>query len=102
MDEIHPLLKRQLKKFLGIEDGLPKDNNDFYSMVNQSYWQADRDHNKLQRSLMLSSQELFDRNKELQAVFQTFPDAFFRIDHSGTILSHKISRQDEDVSVPEK
>lgn len=102
MDEIHPLLKRQLKKFLGIEDGLPKDHLDFYMMVNESYWQADRDHHKLQRSLTISSQELFDRNTEMQAIFQTFPDAFFRIDHSGVILSHKISKQNEDVDVPEK
>lgn len=100
-NEIHPLLKRQIKKFFGITEGLPEVNQEFFQMINLSYWQADRDRKRLERSLMISSKELFQRNTEMQSIFQAFPDVFFRVDTNGIILSYKISHK-ENVLVPEK
>ncbi len=89
MEQMHSLLKRQLKRYFGGHDFMPKEWEGFIEAVNNAYWQSDNDRNMLERSLELSSQELLQANSELRAIFQAFPDLFFRLDDKGTILDCK-------------
>ncbi|MBW1678140.1 MAG: PAS domain-containing protein, partial [Deltaproteobacteria bacterium] len=89
MKQTHSLLKRQLKRYLGGQNFMPKEWQDFIEAVNNAYCQSDNDRNMLERSLELSSQELLQANSELRAIFQAFPDLFFRLDNEGTILDCK-------------
>ena len=59
--------------------------------VNEAYWQMDLDREMLERSLDLSSQELLQANSEMRAIFQAFPDLFFRTDIEGKILDYQAS-----------
>ncbi|MDO9566111.1 MAG: PAS domain S-box protein [Candidatus Desulfaltia sp.] len=89
MEQIHSLLKRQLKKHFVRLDLLPKEWQKFLEMVNDAYHQFDDDRNMIAHALDLSSQELLQANSEMRAMFQTFPDILFRLDTKGTILDCK-------------
>src|ERR1035438_3886084 len=89
MAPLHSLLKRQLKRHFGSLVACPKNLEGFLDAVNEAYWQADGDRSMLERSLELSSQELLAANSEMRAVFQTFPDLYFRLDAAGKILEVK-------------
>jgi PAS domain S-box-containing protein len=89
MEQMHSLLKRQLKRYLGRQDAIPEEWRGFVEAVNDAYWQSDSDRNMLERSLEFSSQELLQANSELRAIFQALPDLFLRLDNEGTILDHK-------------
>jgi diguanylate cyclase (GGDEF)-like protein/PAS domain S-box-containing protein len=87
--EWHSLLKRQIKKYF--PDGIPQGyNQEFIKAVHEAYIGFDQDRGILERSLDLSSQELFQANTDMRAVFRAFPDLFFRVDHDGVILDHKV------------
>ena len=68
MEKLHPLLKRQLKKFLKVKkiEDAPEDLLPFLNAINDAYWQSDEDRRMLERSLELSSEELLSANKKLQ------------------------------------
>ncbi len=89
MEQMHSLLKRQLKRHPGRQDAIPEEWQGFVEAVNDAYWQSDSDRNMLERSLELSSQELLQANSELRAIFQALPDLFLLLDNEGTILDHK-------------
>jgi len=89
MEQMHSLLKRQLKRYFKGRDAIPEEWQGFIEAVNDAYWQSDSDRNMLERSLELSSQELLQANSELRAIFQALPDLFLLLDNEGTILDHK-------------
>ena len=89
MEQMHSLLKRQLKRYFKGRDAIPEEWQGFVEAVNDAYWQSDSDRNMLERSLELSSQELLQANSELRAIFQALPDLFLLLDNEGTILDHK-------------
>ncbi len=89
MESTHSLLKRQLKRHLGDTNSIPHEWQSFLEAVNTAYEEYDADRRMLERSLELSSQELLQRNSEMRAVYQAFPDLFFRLDTDGTILDYK-------------
>jgi signal transduction histidine kinase len=62
--ELHPLLRRQLRKVLGGVD-VPEAMIAFVAQVNEAYLQADDERRMLERAFELSSQELLDANEEL-------------------------------------
>lgn len=67
MDDPHSLLERQLRKSSCCEiDDMSDELEDFVERVNQSYHNFDHDHQLLERSLELSSDELVETNKELR------------------------------------
>jgi PAS domain S-box-containing protein len=82
-------------------DSIPKEWETFIDAINEAYWQMDMDREMLERSLELSSQELLQKNSEMSAVYQAFPDLFFRTDADGTILDYKASGETS-VLFPEK
>jgi len=63
---MHKLLLRQLKRHIGVLDAIPPNWQAFIDAVNESYHQADADRALLEHSLDLSSQELLERNRQLQ------------------------------------
>ena len=63
---MHKLLLRQLKRHIGVLDAIPPNWQAFIDAVNESYDQADADRALLEHSLELSSQELMERNRQLQ------------------------------------
>lgn len=63
---MHPLLQRQLKRYLGNTDGLPATLDRFLSQVDEAYANADSDRTRLERALDLSSAELNQRNAALK------------------------------------
>ena len=63
---MHKLLLRQLKRHIGMLGAIPPNWQAFIDAVNDSYHQADADRALLEHSLELSSQELMERNRQLQ------------------------------------
>jgi rsbT co-antagonist protein RsbR len=63
---MHKLLLRQLKRHIGVLDVIPPNWAAFIDAVDESYHQADADRALLEHSLELSSQELMERNRQLQ------------------------------------
>ena len=102
MESTHSLLKRQLKRHLGDTNSIPHEWQSFLEAVNTAYEEYDADRRMLERSLELSSQELLQRNSEMRAVYQAFPDLFFRLDTDGTILDYKAGSTADLYLSPEK
>ena len=66
MNELHGLLKRQLRRFAGnTSESVPEEQTDLLRAINDAYWQFDADRRMLEHSLELTSQELLERNAEL-------------------------------------
>ncbi|NUQ80235.1 MAG: response regulator [Bacteroidetes bacterium] len=89
MSEQHPLLNRQIRKYLDNDPQLIEKIGGFLSAVQSAYEQADSDRKMLERSLELSSGELVKSNTELRAIFRAFPDMFFLVNGSGIIIEHR-------------
>ena len=89
MEKTHSLLKRQMKKAFGDDFIITDQWKKFIEMVNDAYDAADTDRRMLERSLELSSQELFQANSEMRAIFEAIPDLLFRVDADGIILDCK-------------
>ena len=87
IDNIHRLLKRQCQKHLPNSDNLPRDYESLMLAINDTYWHTEDERKMLERSLELSSQELIQRNSEIQAIFKALPDIFLRISRDGLILA---------------
>jgi diguanylate cyclase (GGDEF)-like protein/PAS domain S-box-containing protein len=68
MIELHSLLKRQLRRFIGNTESLPAGQAELLQAVNEAYLQFDSDRRMLENSLELTSQELLERNAELNRV----------------------------------
>lgn len=96
---MHRLLKRQLKRYLGIvnPEDIPPDLKKFIKAIGNAYEQSDADRLMLERSMELSSQELLEVNTQMRAAI---PDLFLRLDRDGTILDYKPGHTNEDVYVP--
>lgn len=67
MSERHSLLGRQIRRFLGSEEGLSAGCRSFLDAVDAAYRQADDDRAMVERSMDLSSQELTEANNALRA-----------------------------------
>ncbi|MCM8814331.1 MAG: PAS domain-containing protein, partial [Candidatus Omnitrophica bacterium] len=93
VENMHVLLKRQLKKHI-LPDGVLQAQDPLFSAINEMYQHNDAERKLLERSLELSSQELMQRNSEIQAIFNALPDMFLRLDKQGTIVSFKAGARD--------
>ncbi len=85
-ENLHPLLIRQLRKNFGDLRFIPEDIKPLLRTVSESYEHYDEDRKLLERSLDLSSDELFQANSEMRAIVKLLPDIFFRLDREGKIL----------------
>jgi len=67
MNELHSLLKRQLRRFTGETKSFIEEQTDFLRAINEAYLQFDADRRMLEHSLELTSQELLEANTELSS-----------------------------------
>ena len=72
---MHRLLRRQLRKYLGVEDEVPAPLQAFLAAVDAAYADFDSDRAMLERSLELSSKELADAHGEAMQVRRRLTDA---------------------------
>ncbi len=84
---MHRLLRRQLRKHLGVEDEVPAALQPFVAAVDAAYADFDSDRAMLERSLELSSKELSEaRDKATQAqrrltdALESISEGFFLYD----------------------
>jgi PAS domain S-box-containing protein len=84
MEQMHSLLKRQIRRHLGSPDSFPQEWQRFIAAVNDAYVQSDADRALLEHSLELSSQELLAANSKLRAAYERLidssPDGVFAFD----------------------
>ena len=62
---MHPLLQRQIKRFIGEFETLPADYAALFDAVGESYEGADRDRAMIERSLDIASREMLEQNQAL-------------------------------------
>ncbi len=67
MNELHSLLKRQIRRFTGETESLPHEQANLFQAINDAYLQFDVDRRMLEHSLELTSQELLEANAELSS-----------------------------------
>src|ERR687891_1179340 len=72
---MHRLLRRQLKKHLGVEDEVPAMLQSFVAAVDAAYADSDSDRAMLERSLELSSKELSGTRDEATEARRRLTDA---------------------------
>jgi PAS domain-containing protein len=72
---MHRLLRRQLRKYLGVEEEVPAALQRFVAAVDAAYADFDSDRAMLERSLELSSKELSDARDEATAARRRLTDA---------------------------
>ncbi|MGH6916406.1 MAG: PAS-domain containing protein, partial [Geminicoccaceae bacterium] len=72
---MHRLLRRQLRKYLGVEDEVPAALKSFVAAVDAAYADLDGDRAILERSLELSSKELSDARDQAMKARQRLIDA---------------------------
>src|SRR5918994_1662048 len=72
---MHRLLRRQLRKYLDVEDEVPPPLSAFVAAVEAAYADFDSDRAMLERSLELSSKELSDARDEATAARRRLTDA---------------------------
>jgi len=64
---MHRLLKRQIKQFLGDEAIIPDNLTALFKAINKSYTYYEDNRKLLERSMDISSQELFEANAQLRS-----------------------------------
>jgi signal transduction histidine kinase/CheY-like chemotaxis protein len=72
---MHRLLRRQLRKYLGVDDEVPAALKHFVAAVDAAYADFDSDRAMLERSLELSSKELSDTRDEATEARRRLTDA---------------------------
>ena len=66
IDDLHPLLKRQLKKHMSVQGVVPAEIAPFAQSVNESYQLYEQSRELVERAMTLSSEELFEKNNLLE------------------------------------
>lgn len=94
MEQLHSLLRRQLKRTIGDVSTASPELRELLDMVDAAYRQFDDDRAMVERSLDLSSQELLQANHEITqalslntATLESTADAILVIDRAGKIVS---------------
>lgn len=67
-ENLHRLLKRQIKEHFGSLEKIPEELDSFLNSVNAAYKDYDKDLSHTENILKISSQELFKANKELKTL----------------------------------
>lgn len=102
MENMHSLLRRQLRKQFGNHIPDIPGWDAFLQQVNDAYREFDADRNMLERALEISSQELLETNSQLRAVLEAFPDVFLLLDSQGIIIELKAGSSTELYMSPEQ
>ena len=96
-DSLHPLLKRQVKKYLGIEADIPEHLFVFLKNVNQSYLLYDSNRELVERAMRLSSEELFEKNTKLSEEAAVQRSLINKIKNAIQIINPEQEINDDDI-----
>jgi diguanylate cyclase (GGDEF)-like protein/PAS domain S-box-containing protein len=88
-EHFHPVLKRQMLKYLPGGSFSEENIVSFIRAVHETYISNDEGRMLMEHSLVVSSEELLQRNSEIRTIFEAFPDIFIRINLAGKILDYK-------------
>ena len=89
MAELNRLLQRQIKRVFGAVGEIPPEWGGFVEAINDAYNSFEEDHSLLERSVELSSNELFQANSEMRALFEAMPDLFIRLNQENQVVDCK-------------
>ena len=89
MPRYHSLLRRQLRKQFGEEKQIPPAFAAFIDAVDNTYREFDIDHQMVERSLDLSSNELLQANASIRAVLDALPDLYVLIDSNDIVIDYQ-------------
>ncbi len=89
MQDLHALLQRQLEQSFGSVEGVPSQWTSFIQAINDAYHSFDNDKVTLERSLEVSSKELFRASADMRALFDALPDLFLRLDNEDVVVDCK-------------
>lgn len=78
---MNSLLKRQIRKYLSDELASNENMEQFLNAINRSYNNYDEQFNMLQRSMQLSSEELFAANKKLEKEAKAQQEVIDKLKH---------------------
>ncbi|MDE3100278.1 MAG: PAS domain S-box protein [Verrucomicrobiota bacterium] len=92
---MHSLLRRQLKRRFGGDVPDAALWRQFLSDVSDVYYDFDVQRELIERSLVLSSEELHQANAQMRAIFQAIPDLLLRLNAKGVILDFQSGASDE-------
>ena len=71
-DQFHPILKRQVKRYLPQGTSGDEDILSFIRAVHETYVSNDEGRMLMEHSLVVSSEELMQKNSEIRTIFQAF------------------------------
>jgi diguanylate cyclase (GGDEF)-like protein/PAS domain S-box-containing protein len=82
VNNFHRLLRNQIKRAFGRESPTSKELVKFATLINETYRQFDEDRGLFERSLRISSQELFQANSYLQSIIKSSVDGILAFDRN--------------------
>jgi diguanylate cyclase (GGDEF)-like protein/PAS domain S-box-containing protein len=82
VNNFHRLLRHQITRVFGREGVLSQELAKFADLINETYRQFDEDRDLFERSLTISSQELFQANSYLQSVITSSVDGILAFDRN--------------------
>ena len=88
MEQRHTLLNRQLKKYFGNTENIPKELGTFIAAVNDAYCGFDSDRELLERSIDISSRELTQSVSLLSAALESTDDGILVVDLNGRVVGY--------------
>jgi PAS domain S-box-containing protein len=92
---MHRLLERQMRRSGCERETCSEPVRALIDLVERSYRDFDADRDMLERTVELSSEELFQANSEMRAVLGAVPDLFLWLDGDGEILNVQAGRGDD-------
>ncbi len=99
MEYLHRLLNRQLKKHLGEDFNISDEMKDFLASVSDAYQNFDSDYEQLERTLEISSNELYKSNQSLNELNSDLEDRIRErtkeIEHANAILLAEKTAKEE-------
>jgi len=87
---MHPLLERQLRRYVGDLRDIPGIWLGFLEAVDRAYCDADEDRKLMERSLELTSQELGERNRELHETATELARSNADLEQFAYVASHDL------------
>jgi signal transduction histidine kinase/ActR/RegA family two-component response regulator len=90
MNDLHKVLRRQLRRYLRDPKALVSEHLELITAVSNTYFEFEAGRQLLDRSLELSSRELLQANAEIRGVLEVLPDLLFRIDGDDKVVDLRL------------
>jgi PAS domain S-box-containing protein len=93
MDSLHRLLTEQLKQLRIDPQAASPELKQLILEVDSTYRNYETQYERLQQSFEQNTRQLRQSHSELEVIFSTFPDMFFRLDTQNRLLEFKVGEQ---------